>query len=101
MRKIRPTEFQQLIFDYYKDNEYIRRQKIHWITLKEKPMGKLPNNSDMEEIESDEKERPAKKIMRAVTNYVLKPKKKSKLVKTKGERQEPGAKASKASAKAK
>lgn len=79
--KIRPSEWEQLIVDYYRDNKTIRDAKDRWLTPKEDIMGKLPVKSDLLEDSTKakvDKVKNARKIMGAVSKFAMNPKKKSK-----------------------
>ncbi len=82
-KKQRPSEWEQLLTDYSRDNNYIRAQKHKWLEPEEIPVGKLPNNKDLQELDTDTAEIPkdktkkAKSVMKAITNFVQN-KKKSK-----------------------
>ncbi len=83
MSKIRPTDLERLIEDYHRDHAYIAKQKFHWIEPKERAMRKLPKKSEIEEMD---KMSTARKIMKAVTDRVVKgPKRTPKAARPKNE----------------
>lgn len=49
MRK-RPSEIEQLISDYNKDNRYIARQAMHWCTPRKKEVCPVPAVSNLEQL---------------------------------------------------